>query len=57
MGGGGIKWPVQDRWCFFRDFTWTGHFIEAFFVGEGVKKGQSNIDCVFFNGFPGVSTL
>ena len=36
VGGGGIKWPVQHRFCFFRGFTWTGHFIEAFSVGEGV---------------------
>ena len=28
VGGGGIKWPVQHRFCFFRGFTWTGHFIE-----------------------------
>ena len=27
VGGGGIKWPVQHRFCFFRGFTWTGHFI------------------------------
>ena len=36
-GIGGIKWPVQHRFCFFRGFTWS-HFIEAFSVGGGGIK-------------------
>ena len=38
VGGGGIKWPVQRRFCFFRGFTWAGHFIETFSVGGGGIK-------------------
>ena len=38
MGGGGAKWPVQHRLCFFRGFTFTVHYIEAFFVRGGGMK-------------------
>ena len=51
MGEGGIKWPVQHRFCFFRGFTWTGHFIEAFSVwGGGIKWPVQHRFC-FFRGF------
>ena len=51
VGGGGIKWPVQHRFCFFRGFTWTGHFIEAFSVGGGGIKWPVQHRFCFFRGF------
>ena len=51
VGGGGIKWPVQHRFCFFRGFTWTGHFIEAFSVGGGGIKWPVQHRFCFFQGF------
>ena len=51
VGGGGIKWPVQHRFCFFRGFTWTGHFIEAFSVGGGGIKWPFQHRFSFFRGF------
>ena len=36
--GRGYKVPFQVKMIFFRGFTWTGHFIEAFSVGGGGIK-------------------
>ena len=36
--------------CFFRGFTWTGHFIEAFSVGGGGTVAIPGKN-VFFQGF------
>ena len=46
-----IKWPVQHRFCFFRGFTWTGHFIEACSVGGGGIKWPVQHRFCFFRGF------
>ena len=37
--------------CFFRGFTWTGHFIEAFSVGGGGIKWPVQHRFCFFRGF------
>ena len=49
VGGGGIKWPVQHRFCFFRGFTW-GHFIAFSVWGGGIKWPVQHRFC-FFRGF------
>ena len=51
VGGGGIQWPAQQRMCFFRGFTWTGHFIEAFSVGGRSIKWQVQHRLCFFRWF------
>ena len=42
---------IPGKNVFFRGFTWTGHFIEAFSVGGGGIKWPVQVKMCFFSGF------
>ena len=51
VGEEGLKWSIQHRLCFFRGFTWTGHFIDTFSVGGGCIKWPAQHRLCFFRNF------
>ena len=48
---GHVAVVLVHRFCFFRGFTWTGHFIEAFSVGGGGIKWPVQHRFCFFRSF------